>query len=316
VLSIPELTLEAGSITALVGHNGSGKSTLLRILAFLEHPARGRLELDGIEVTTRVQRARARKRVTLVEQRPLLFSGTVRRNIAQAVSFHAIPRSEAEARGSRELERLGVSHLAARHARQLSDGETQRVAVARALALQPAVLLLDEPVSAADRSAAAQVHQALEEERANGLTICFASHQLEDAYRWSNRFLSLERGQLSPVTPENLFRVVVPPGTGPRAVRVGPIEIQVVTDVSGPASLAIPPEDIIVSNTSLPSSARNQFEGRVTRLSEPRPGHVTLTVDVGVQLVARITPDALAELALSVGSTVVLAFKAVAVRVF
>jgi molybdate transport system ATP-binding protein len=118
------------------------------------------------------------------------------------------------------------------------------------------------------------------------------------------------------VTPENLFRVDLPPGSGSRPVRAGPLELTVVTDRVGPATLAISPDDIVVSTAPLHSSVRNELRGRVVRISDDGRGHVRLTADVGVELVARITPAALADLALTVGSPVVLSVKAMAVRVF
>ncbi len=316
VLAVDALDLEPGSALALVGPNGAGKSTLLRILAFLERPAAGTLLLDGRPVTTAAERRAARRHVTLVEQRPLLFPGTVRDNVRYALGLHGVHGPAAARRTSAALERLGVAPLADRPARALSDGETQRVAVARAVALEPRILLLDEPVAGADRAAAHQFYRVLEEERVRGAALCFASHQLEDAYRWSDRLIALAGGRATPVTPENLFRAELPDGSGARTVRLGPLELEVVTDRAGPVTLAIPPTDIVVSLQPLASSARNQLRGRVTKIAEDGKGGVTLTVDVGVELAARVTPRALQELSISLGSEVVLSIKATAVRVF
>ena len=196
----------------------------------------------------------------------------------------------------------------------------QRVAVARALALEPDVLLLDEPASSADRAAAQTLYRALAEERARRpLAVCLASHQLEDAYRWADDVRALAEGRLSPVTPENLFRVDLPvSGSGGelKHVCVGTIEIAATTDKTGPAILAVPPTDIFVSREPLASSARNVFTGRVTRLTHQRPGTVHVTADVGVELVAVVTEEAARDLGLTPGGPVVFSFKANAVRVF
>ena len=316
VLALEEIELGAGTITALVGPNGSGKSTLLRILGFLETPTRGFLELDGKSILSAAERLAARRSVTLVEQQPFLFAGTVRSNLLYGLAARGCRGPAAVKRVNDASELVGIEHLADRDARSLSDGETQKIAVARALALTPRVLLLDEPAGAADRPSTYRMYQVLEDVRKSGLAVCFASHHLEDAYRWSERLIALEGGRASPVTPENVFRVVIPPGGGPQQVRVGDLSVHIVTDTSGPATIALPPDDLIVSASAFPSSARNQFQGRITKISEDGRGHVTITVDAGVELVARITPASLAELGLSVGSGVFLSVKAMAVRVF
>ena len=315
VLAVDEIEFAPGTITALVGPNGSGKSTLLRILGFLETPTRGTLTLEGKQVRTRADRLAARRTVTLVEQQPFLFGGTVKSNLMFGLRTRGCRGREATTRVTEALQTIEIEELAERDARSLSDGEKQKAAVARALVVQPRVLLLDEPASAADRASKNRLYRVLDDRRA-GLAVCFASHHLEDAYRWSDRMVSLEGGRASPVTPENLFRVDIPPGTGAKPVRVGDLEIHVVTDTSGPATIALPPDDFIVSKSAFPSSARNQFPGRIKRISEDTRGRVTLTVDAGPEFIVRITPDSLAELGLSVGSAVVLSVKAVAVRVF
>jgi tungstate transport system ATP-binding protein len=225
VIAVDALDLEPGSITALVGPNGSGKSTLLRLLAFVEPPSAGTIALDGMPITSARERRRARRRVTLVEQRPFLFPGTARDNILYALSLQQVRGSEAARRTEQAFERLALTELADRRARTLSDGEIQRVALARALALKPRVLLLDEPVSGADRAAVRQLYQALEDERAAGTVLCYATHQIEDAYRWSSKVIGLADGKLSPVTPENLFRADLPEGPESRVIDVGPLKL-------------------------------------------------------------------------------------------
>src|SRR5438132_6665475 len=321
VLDLERFAVPPGALIAIVGHNGSGKSTLLRLLALVERPSTGEIRWgDAVVSSPRVRpRAAARRRITLVEQRPVLFRGTVRANIGFGLRIRGRRGVEAESIIAAVAERLGITGLLDRRRHELSDGEVQRVAVARALAVAPDVLLLDEPVSSADRAAAQALYGALaEERRARGLAICLASHQLEDAYRWADDIRALAEGRLSPVTPENLFRVELPleGASGLKHVRVGTVLIATVTDRTGPAILAVPPTDIFVSREPLPSSARNVFTGRVTRLSRPRPGAVHVTADVGAEQVAVVTEEATRDLALAPGSPVAFAFKASAVRVF
>jgi len=259
--------------------------------------------------------------VTLVEQRPILFRATIRENMEFGLQVRGIRRTEVNRRVEAVAARLAITPLLGRRRHELSDGEVQRVAVARALAVEPDVLLLDEPASSADRAAALTLYRALAEERARRpMAVCLASHQLEDAYRWADDVRALADGRLSPVTPENLFRVELKAAESGdlKHACVGTVEIAAMTDKTGPAILAVPPTDIFVSREPLASSARNTFPGRVTGLARRRPdeGAVHVTADVGVELVAVITEEAVRDLALAPGSPVVFSFKASAVRVF
>ena len=201
VLDVGELRLEPGTRLAVVGPNGAGKSTLLRVLAFLEPPAAGTLLLDGRPVATDSERHAARRRVTMVEQRPFLFRGGVLDNVAWGL----LARGEgagAHARALAALDLVASRTLAGREAQALSEGEVQRVAAARALALEPAVLLLDEPTSGADAAARQALTAAITAaQAARPMSVCVASHQLEEVWRWTDRLLALQDGRPVSVTP-------------------------------------------------------------------------------------------------------------------
>jgi len=318
VLDLEQFSVPRTGALTVVGHNGSGKSTLLRLLALLEAPTEGQVVFNGAVVPRRAP-ASLRRRVTLVEQRPILFRGTVRQNLEYGLRIRDVAQTAANGIIGDVVEQLGLQALLGRRRHELSDGEVQRVAVARALALRPDVLLLDEPASSADRAAAGALYRALAAERAaRPLAVCIASHQLEDAYRWGDDIRALAEGRLSPVTPENLFRVDLPAGDGVKSVRVGNINIAVMTDRTGPVVLAVPPTDIFVSREPLPSSARNVLSGHVTGMAiEHRGAGVHVRADVGgVELVAAVTAEAARDLGLSPGNAVVFSFKATAVQVF
>ena len=323
VLDLEQFAVPRGAVVAVVGHNGAGKSTLLRLLALLEAPTEGQVLLNGVAVPRRATAA-LRRRVTLVEQRPVLFRGTVLENLIYGLQLRGISRAAVHGIIGDVVDRLGLQPLLQRSRAELSDGEVQRVAVARALALRTDVLLLDEPASSADSAAAGALYRALAAERAaRPVTVCVASHQLEDAYRWADDIRALADGRLSPVTPENLFRVDLPPGDGVKNVRIGGggIEIAVMTERTGAAVLAVPPTDIFVSREPLASSARNVFKGRVRGMAIDRHGagvqvRAEMGGDGGVELVASVTAEAARDLALAPGVSVVFSFKATAVRVF
>ena len=316
VLRVDALTIERGTRLALVGPNGAGKSTLLRLMALLEAPASGTILIDGQPADTARARRTLRRRVTLVEQRPLLFRGQTLDNVAYGLRARGLSRDAARRRAAEALDLLHAGALSSRDARGLSEGEIQRVAAARALALEPDLLLLDEPVSGADRAAQHALNSAIDGVQARRpMAVCFSSHLLEEAYRWADRLLALHDGSPVPVTPENLFRVQLP-GTGPlQRVVIAGVTLEVVTERSGAATLAIPPDEIVLSGAPFDSSARNAVTGRVVRVAE-QGGAVRVAVDAGIELVALVTRRSFDEMGLHVGGTVVASFKSVAVRVF
>ena len=315
-LRLDALSLAAGSRLALVGPNGSGKSTLLRLVAFLDAPDGGTILFGGRPADSGAARRAARRRVTLVEQRPFLFRGSVLDNVGWGLRARGVAPGDARRAGREALARLQAAALAERDARALSDGEVQRVAVARALAVAPDVLLLDEPVSGADRAAQAALYEAITAaQEARPMAVCVASHQLEEAYRWADRILALHDGAPAPVTPENLFRVELP-GPGPlQAVTIRGVTIDVVSDRTGPVTLAIPPDEIVLSSEPLHSSARNAIAGRIVRVAE-QGAAVRVVVDGGIELVSLVTRRSFEELGLQVGGRAIASFKSVAVRVF
>jgi tungstate transport system ATP-binding protein len=314
VLAIDSLAVAPGERLAVVGPNGSGKSTLLRLLAFLEPPSEGSVVLGGVVVEGARARRAARLRATLVEQRPFLFRGSVLSNVAWGLRARGATRESAEAAARQALDALRSLALADRGSRELSDGEIQRVALARAIAPRPDILLLDEPAAGADNAARHALDEALRA-APREMAVCISSHQMEEAHRWADRLLALHDGTPVPVTPDNLFRVHLTGGGAIQKVHLGTVTLEVVTDRSGPATIAIPPEELVLSREPLHSSARNVVTGRIVRIAE-QGAAVRVSVAGGIPLVALVTAASYREMALAVGQPVVVSFKSVAVRVF
>jgi ABC-type methionine transport system ATPase subunit len=180
-----------GSITAVVGPSGSGKSTLLRTINRLIEPTAGEVYLDG-EPTSAMDPLVLRRRVGMVFQLPALFGATVE----EAVLYGArLAGRRADA--GRLLEMAGLDASFKDKAPQsLSVGEQQRVSIARALALEPEVLLMDEPTSALDEAARRRIEDLVRELNASlGLTIVFVSHDLGQVERVADRVIFLAAGQ-------------------------------------------------------------------------------------------------------------------------
>jgi tungstate transport system ATP-binding protein len=154
LLEVDDLHVASGSALAVLGANGAGKSTLLRALGLLSpHRVTGEVLLDGAPATRPGMRGAA----AAVLQRPILRRGSVLANVASGLRFRGVRRREARSRAAHRLDALGVAHLAAHDVRELSGGEAQRVSVARALAVEPRVLLLDEPFTGLDAATRADL---------------------------------------------------------------------------------------------------------------------------------------------------------------
>jgi tungstate transport system ATP-binding protein len=202
VLNVEALEIARGEIVALVGPSGAGKSTLLRLLNFLETPTAGTMHFAGQPVPAQAPLALAR-RVTLLFQRPLLLTQSVHANVAYGLRLRGLAMD-----GSVEaaLARVGLSALAQHSAHKLSGGELQRAALARALVLQPEVLLLDEPTANLDPYNVGLIEEIVREQnRAHGTTVVIVTHNVFQARRLAARTGLLLNGQLIEIAPTGTF---------------------------------------------------------------------------------------------------------------
>ena len=197
--------IPSGSLTALLGPSGSGKSTLLRVIAGLERPDAGTVEIDGRDATTLPPQRRG---VGFVFQHYAAFKHmTVRENVAFGLKVARRPKAEIRARVEELLELVQLPGLADRYPAQLSGGQRQRMALARSLAVQPSVLLLDEPFGALD----ARVRQELRAwlRRLHDevhVTTVFVTHDQEEAMEVADRIVVMNAGRIEQVGgPRDLY---------------------------------------------------------------------------------------------------------------
>ena len=203
-LSVERLEVARGEVFGLLGPTGAGKSTLLRILAGLERPTAGTVRFGDALLGNKGWPLAVQRRVTLVFQRPLLLTGSVRQNVEYGLRLRGA--SHRPARTNYWLQRLGLDRLALQPAHTLSGGQAQLVALARALVLEPDLLLLDEPTANLDPAHVALVEEAIaEDHQRRGTTVVWATHNLFQARRVAERVALLLNGQLIEVASTQAF---------------------------------------------------------------------------------------------------------------
>ncbi|GAA2618966.1 ABC transporter permease [Streptomyces vastus] len=330
VTGFDQLVLEAdpGTTIAVVGPNGAGKTTLLRALLGLTPRAHAALHLGDTDVT---QLPPHRRSVAWVPQDGALFPHlTALANTAYGPRAHGVPRAEARRAAQDWLDRLAVGHLAHRKPAQLSGGQAGRVALARALAVRPRLLLLDEPLAALDQTTRAQVRHTLRRHLEGFGGVCLiVTHDPVEAVSLADRVLVLDEGRAvqdappaevtrhprSPWVARMLGRNAWP-GTatadgleladgGGRLVIADPLP-------AGTEALAIiAPEAVAVHRERPSGSPRNVWPGTVREITASGSRlRVLITSDRAPDLVAEITPQAAAELELADGTSVWTSVKA------
>lgn len=190
--------VNAGELLAIVGPSGAGKSSLLRLLNRLDEPDSGSVLIEGKDYRGILTRE-LRRRVGMVMQRPFVFPGTVAENLRFG------PQQQGRVLSDDEIEHLlrdvGLAGYAAEDVGHLSGGEAQRLCFARALANQPAVLLLDEPTSALDEAAKLEVEVVIRRISGQGVTSVMVTHDFRQARRLATRAAQLESGRLIKIGP-------------------------------------------------------------------------------------------------------------------
>ncbi|MEP0522219.1 MAG: ATP-binding cassette domain-containing protein [Hyphomicrobiales bacterium] len=176
--------LRNGGITALMGPNGAGKTLTLRLLARLLIPSQGHVKECGI----------SSKEIAFVFQKPVLLRRSVEANLHHALKLYGVPKSERSIETSKLLELSDLAHLSARSARRLSGGEQQRLAMVRALAAKPKLLLLDEPTASLDPQATASIEKLIEQAAQNGTKVVLVTHDPGQAKRLASDVVFISNG--------------------------------------------------------------------------------------------------------------------------
>ncbi|NCO66471.1 MAG: ABC transporter ATP-binding protein [Candidatus Aquicultor secundus] len=337
VLDIKELTVNQGEVLAVIGPNGSGKSTLLRLIAHLEKRSNGSIEFVAGEKPE--GELDIRRRLAFVFQESLLFSGTVFDNIAYGLKVRKTGRSEIEQKVLAIAETLGIAHLLTRSAQSLSGGEAQRSSLARALVLEPELLLLDEPMASLDpptrESFLVDLYEILEK---LNTTVIYVTHELTEAMILADRCAFIDAGVIQQIgSPREVtaspatrgiadfvgVRNILKGRTVARAnglvrIKVNGAEVEAIgpDNPSDKVWVLIRPENVTITlaKTGTGSGVRNHFSGTVTTILDLGVFYRAI-LDCGFPLVAFITKRSVEDMGLTVGQKVWASFKATGVHI-
>jgi tungstate transport system ATP-binding protein len=337
ILNIDYVAINDGEVLAVIGPNGAGKSTLLLSLAQLIQPDDGEVLFRGKAIKKK-DSLTFRRRIGLVLQDPLLLDTSVINNVTIGLRFHKVPRGKRKQIAREWLDKFGIGRLENRPAKELSGGEAQRVSLARAFALNPDVLLLDEPFSALDAPTRAKLLADFQALLAHiAMTTCFVTHDMDEAMALGDQVAILMDGRLQQVGhPEDVFskpvNVDVADFVGVETTVAGKVVAddngQVVIDAKGlhleavgqanigrSVLVCVRPEDVTVwaGGDLPPSSARNQLKGSIQKMT-PKGPLVKVDVDCGISVSALITRTSAREMALIPGDDVTLTIKASALH--
>ncbi len=329
------LEIQQGDYLALLGVSGAGKTILLEILAGLQKPDSGRILLEGRDITNEKIQKRG---IGLVYQDLSLFPHLrVIDNIAYPLRRKGIHIREIRETASGLASRMGVGHLLTRFPETLSGGEAQRVALARTLASEPEILLLDEPLSKLDVKLKSELRALLAQIHKSGKTIIHVTHDFMEAATLANRVAVIENGRLvqhgtpdevlrhpqnefvarfsgiKNIFPCSVSRSADDPGLCIAKVSEGPSIFFLGERENLKGYVMVPQEDIIVSEHSVETSAVNRLNGVIKEAYLSGYG-MEIVVDAGVEFVVSVSKSSREKLRLEPGKKVWLGFKASAVR--
>lgn len=297
VLNIKNLTIKAGKVYSLTGPNGAGKTTLLKILSFLGNPSCGSIEFLGEKVSyNKKQLLSLRRRVVQLDQSPIMFSGTVAENVSYGLRARGISKTEMTKTVDEMLTLVGMKKFLDHDAQRLSGGETKRVALARALAINPEVLICDEPSANVDNENQEMILDVLAKmNNERGTSIIFSTHYLAQSHRLAHHNLLLQNGVLADLINENIFRIKVIDYNG----EFGRCQVSSNTVLQIPQSILnglkegklwIDPTKIEISRKNMEQdlpNTDNVLSGHILEIGREK-SLVKISLDVGFKLVVHI----------------------------
>jgi tungstate transport system ATP-binding protein len=309
VLDLDILCLEKGKVIGLLGPNGAGKTTLLEIAAFVSHPATGEVWFDRRKVDySKRTLIHLRRKIVLVQQQAILFTTTVAKNVAFPLKIRNTPKAQRERIVDELLALVGMGAFKNARANKLSAGETQRVAIAQALACSPEVILLDEPTANVDvenQMAIEGIMRRINEEK--GISVIFTMHDMIQASRLADETVVLFEGKVGRSMYENIFSGRIETDMQGQRYCVLPngLRLRVHTEKTGSVRISIDPSRIRI-NKLPPGNApieENTFQGKIVQLTD-QDSRIRALIDAGIPLSVLIPKDVFKSLGVSIGENV------------
>jgi len=312
VLNIDNFAIDAGSVQAIVGDNGTGKSTLFNLLTFVDVPSAGEIRFFE-KLADDNSRSLFRRRIGYVQQNPYLFNTTVIDNIKLGLKWRGVKKQLRHNRAIDIIDQFGLESMVYRRAHELSGGEIQKIAIARAIILEPDILIMDEPFTHLDNNFISKFEKILatiKEEKSQ--TVIFSTHDHIRAQSLADKIWDITNGKLKKESLFNIFHgnMLIDEGN----FDTGKIKIIVTEDMDFSEAIAIESNQIVLSREEIDSSMRNRFRGRIKALNESDE-NIQVTVEAGEKFKAIITRQAMKELDLNVGDNIWVSFKSTAVKV-
>jgi tungstate transport system ATP-binding protein len=298
VLNIEKLEIGPNRIYTLIGPNGAGKTTLLKILAFLDKPTSGSLHFLDRQVSFEEKHLQEyRRQVVLLDQNPIMFTGSVWKNVEFGLKIRKVASRARKQQIEAALELVGMENFSSYDARGLSGGETKRVALARALVLQPEVLLCDEPTANVDnenQEIILNIIEKINKERKG--SVIFSTHYLSQGQRLADHTLLLQNGALSDVASDNIYRLNIIDSRGDSRIcqLSGQLFLKlpshILPEKNHSAKIHIDPNSIILNPETTNPAEGNLLSGHITDLSQDS-GRIRVVIDVGVKLTLVLTME-------------------------
>lgn len=320
IFEIPDFSIKTGKIYSLTGPNGAGKTTLLKILAFLDRPSSGEIRFcDRAVQQVESELLALRRQVVMVDQSPLLFTGSVAGNVGFGLKLRKIPSAERRRRVVEALELVGMERFLRAEAHRLSGGETKRVALARALAIRPQVLLCDEPTANVDSENQKTILDILAAiNRQQKTSIIFSTHYQSLEQQLAHSCLHLQHGRLSESQINDVFEAeLLERRDGHVLCRLGGAAIlrlprRLVPDAAV-FTLRIEQEKIRLACSEEGAEIGITVKGRVV-LAEESNGGIRVRIDAGIPLAFVVSPPAYAASPVLIGEEVTVTIPEEAVR--